>query len=76
MLRPAQARRLAATWVTMRLKSGNAGDSFWLGAGIPTEFKASPAAGDLVAFSRSVDPATGDSGDLKVIRNSAMFRTI
>jgi hypothetical protein len=61
----------------MRLKSGNAGDSFWLGTRIPVRIQSqSCAAGALVAFSRSVDPATGDSGDPKVIRNSAMFRTI
>ena len=35
VLRPARARPLAATWVTMRLKSGNAEDSFWPGTGSP-----------------------------------------
>jgi hypothetical protein len=33
VLRP-PARPLAETWVTMRLKSGNAVDSFWPGSGI------------------------------------------
>jgi hypothetical protein len=39
VLRPACARALAATWVTMRLKSGNAGDSFWPEPGVPARIQ-------------------------------------
>ncbi len=34
MLRPTRARALAPTWVAVRLKPGNAGDSFWPGTRI------------------------------------------